>query len=379
MTESIPYWRLSGFYFFYFASLGALVPYWGPYLQTRGFDATRIGELMAVLMATKIVAPNVWGWIADHTGRRMQIVRIASLLSVLTFAGVFYVKGFWGLALVMAAFSFFWNASLPQFEAVTLDHLGERSERYSHVRLWGSIGFIASVAGLGATLDHYGMARVPQVVLVLYGGIWLVSLTVPERVDGVHPHDPGSLMGVLRQPRVLAFLGTCFLMQAGHGAYYAFYSLYLETYGYSNAMTGVLWALGVVAEVAAFVVMHRLMRRYSARQMLIASLGAAAVRWLLIALFAEWLWILVAAQVLHAVTFGVFHAAAIHLVQTYFQGRHQGRGQALYSSVSFGAGGAVGSLVSGHVWSGLSPAWTYGVSSAVALAALFTAWRWVDR
>ena len=375
----LPYWRLSGFYFFYFASLGALVPFWGPYLQSCGFDATRIGELMAVLMATKIVAPNIWGWIADHSGRRIRIVRIASLLSAMVFTGVFYAEGFWAVALVMALFSFFWNASLPQFEAVTINHLGEQTEYYSRVRLWGSIGFIASVAGLGATLDRYGMSLVPQVVLLLYVGIWLVSLSVPERIDGPHAHDQGSLLEVLRQPRIMAFLVTCFLMQAGHGAYYAFYSLYLEKFGYSNSMTGALWALGVVAEVLAFIVMHRLMVRYSARQMLLISLSTAAARWLLIALFPQWLWVLVGAQLLHATTFGTFHAAAIHLVHRYFRGRHQGRGQALYSSVSFGAGGAVGSLASGYIWSGLGPAWTYGVSTLVALLALFTAWRWVDR
>jgi len=53
------YWRLSGFYFFYFASLGALVPYWGLYLRTLGFNVVEIGELIAIIMATKIVAPNI--------------------------------------------------------------------------------------------------------------------------------------------------------------------------------------------------------------------------------------------------------------------------------------------------------------------------------
>ena len=59
----MPYWRLSGFYLFYFATLGALVPYWSLYLKGLGFSAVEIGELVAILMATKIVAPNIWGWI----------------------------------------------------------------------------------------------------------------------------------------------------------------------------------------------------------------------------------------------------------------------------------------------------------------------------
>ena len=136
------YWRLSGFYLFYFASLGALVPYWGLYLKSLGFDVTQIGQMIAILLATKVVAPNVWGWLADYTGNRMPIVRLTSLLAVLTFAGVFLDSGFWWLVCVMTAFSFFWNASLPQFEATTMNHLGEDTHRYSGIRLWGSVGFI---------------------------------------------------------------------------------------------------------------------------------------------------------------------------------------------------------------------------------------------
>ena len=83
------YWRLSAFYLFYFASLGALVPYWSVYLKSLGFDVVQIGELVAILMATKIVAPNVWGWIADHTGRRKTIIRIPSVLPAISLIGVF--------------------------------------------------------------------------------------------------------------------------------------------------------------------------------------------------------------------------------------------------------------------------------------------------
>ena len=374
----MPYWRLSGFYLFYFAALGALIPYWGLYLQSRGFDPAAIGELMALLMATKIIAPNVWGWIADHTGRRMAIVRLASLLAFFIFIGVFRAEGFWGLALVMVCFSFFWNASLPQFEAVTLSHLGERARYYSRIRLWGSIGFILSVAGLGAVLDEAGAAIVPQVVLWLYLAIWGMSLAVPEKAAPPQAGAPVPLGRLLRQPAIMAFLAAAFLMQAGHGAYYAFYSIYMEGQGYSSALIGQLWALGVIAEVLIFLVMHRLLARFSARQVLLASLLLAALRWLLIGHYPGSLWLMLFAQILHAATFGTFHAAAMHLVHQYFRGHHQGRGQALYSSLSFGAGGAAGSLCSGYLWSGAGPAVAYGISAAVSLLAFGIAWRWVD-
>ena len=88
----MPYWRLSGFYFFYFATLGVLVPYWGLYLKSVGFGPEDIGSLIALLMISRIVAPLVWGWIADHRARRMSVVRAASFFTAVVFAGVFFIS-----------------------------------------------------------------------------------------------------------------------------------------------------------------------------------------------------------------------------------------------------------------------------------------------
>ena len=375
----MPYWRLSGFYFFYFASLGVLLPFWGLYLQQQGYSPAEIGELMAVIMVTKLIAPNIWGWISDHTGRRMPIVRLASLLSVICFLGVFLAEGFWSLALVMMLFSFFWNASLPQFEAVTMSYLRERIQHYSRIRLWGSVGFVLTVVTLGFLVDRWGVGLVPQVVLLLYAGIFLYSLLVPEKEAGFSPQEQGSILQVLKRVDVLAFLLVCFLMQASHSAYYAFYSIYMEEIGYSSSVIGQLWALGVIAEVLVFLVMHRLLHWWGARMVLIASLGIAVIRWILVAVASDQLPVVILAQLMHAATFGTFHAAAIHMVHHYFVGRHQGRGQALYSSISFGAGGAFGSLLSGYLWGGLGPEAAYWVSAGYALIAVFVAWRWTDR
>ena len=71
----LPYWRLSGFYFFYFATLGGLIPYWGLYLKDLGFGPSEVGELLAIVAGTKIIAPNLWGWLADRYRLRMRVVR----------------------------------------------------------------------------------------------------------------------------------------------------------------------------------------------------------------------------------------------------------------------------------------------------------------
>jgi PPP family 3-phenylpropionic acid transporter len=374
----MPYWRLSGFYFFYFALLGALVPYWGLFLRDRGFDAVAIGELMAILMATKIVAPNVWGWLGDHLGHRMRIVRAASLVSILVFLGMFWAEGFWAIALVMALYSFFWNASLPQFEVVTFTYLKDKVARYAQIRVWGSIGFIVTVVVLGALVDWKGPEIVLPSVLVIFVTIWLSTLLVRDPAPAAIPHDQASLLEVLKKPAIIGFFIAVFLMQASHGPYYAFYSIYMTDHGYSETLIGQFWALGVIAEVGLFVVMHHLLQRFGARRVLIASLLLAAVRWLMIGYLADSLLALLVAQLLHAATFGTFHAAGIHLVHHYFPGRLQGRGQALYSSVSFGAGGAVGSLASGYIWTGVGSGATFAAASVLAVLGALAAWRWID-
>lgn len=367
----VPYWRLSNYYFFYFASLGALLPYWGLYLQSLQFSPQQIGELMAVVMATKIVSPMVWGWLADHTGRRMAIIRFGSLMSIICFAGVFVSQDYLWLMISMLLFSFFWNATLPQFEVTTLEHLGEEGHHhYSVIRLWGSIGFILAVALLGWWLEEKGLSSLPVILLGIYLAIWLSSLLVPEK-STVHEdmeHEP--LGQILRRPQVISLLIACFLMQAGHGAYYTFYTLYMEGHDYSRTVIGQLWALGVVAEVGVFLVMHRLAKKYTLLGLLKFSLLVAAIRWAMIASFADVLGLMVLAQLMHAATFGIYHAAAIALIHQYFPGSHQGKGQALYSSVSFGLGGAIGAWASGVLWEQVGSNWIFISASLLTILGL---------
>jgi MFS transporter, PPP family, 3-phenylpropionic acid transporter len=371
------YWRLSGFYLFYFATLGALVPYWSLYLRSLHFSVTQIGQLTAILMATKIVAPYVWGWIADHTGRRIAIVRMASLLAALAFAGVFAGNGFWWLALVISAFSFFWNASLPQLEATTLNHLGSEPGHYSRIRLWGSVGFIVTVAGLGPVLDRYGPGLLPAILLMLFVAIWLSSLAVPESAAEPAAPKQEALRAVIRRPVVVSLFGVCFLMQASHGPYYTFFTIYLENFGYSRTLIGQLWGLGVIAEIGVFLLMPRLLPRFGARRLLLLAAGFTTLRWLLIAAFPVHPGVIGVAQTLHAASFGLYHAVSIYLVHRLFTGSHQGRGQALYSSLSFGAGGAVGSLASGYLWRGIGPEAMFLLAAVASFTALIVAYRGV--
>jgi PPP family 3-phenylpropionic acid transporter len=365
-SAATPYWRLSAFYFFFFAVVGGLIPYWGAYLRSLGFSAAAIGELIAILYATKIVAPNLWGWVADRSGRRMATVRFACLFAAVAFAGMLFGRDYGWLALLMALFGFFWNAALPQFEANTMNHLGANDHHYSRIRLWGSMGFIVAVTVLGELTDRVGLQIVPWALLLLVTGLVGASVLAPSAPvhDAGAPHEP--FRRILRRPNVLGFLAACYLLQASHGPFYAFYSIYLADHGYRGAVIGALWAVGVLAEILVFLMMHRWLPRFGPRRLMTTALALAVVRWTLVGAFPDWIWLQVVAQTLHAGTFGVYHAVAISLINRFFTGRNQGRGQALYSSLTFGAGVASGSLVSGYLWSVLGEAPTWYIAAALA-------------
>lgn len=92
MNAPLPYWRLSGFYFFYFALLGSTAPFLGLYFDHLGFSPERIGELIAIPMLMRCLAPNLWGWLGDATGRRLEIVRLGALCTLLSFGLIFFDK-----------------------------------------------------------------------------------------------------------------------------------------------------------------------------------------------------------------------------------------------------------------------------------------------
>lgn len=346
-----------------------MAPYLGLYLESEGFSLLEISQLTALLMLTKIVAPNVWGVIADHTQRRLQLVRFGALLTCVCFIFFFFASSFWQYAVVIVCFSFFWNAVLPQFEVITLFNLAGQQERYSHIRLWGSVGFIFTVVVGGMLFDTLGIDSFAQTLLVIVLAIWCASLfsfKEPVRIQK-STNSGGSFVSQLQAPHIAVFFTVCFLLQLSHGAYYTYFSIYLEDYGYDKTSIGWLWSLGVAAEVLLFVVMHRWFERHSIKAIAFVALMFTALRWVLIAQWASIFWVLVFAQILHAMSFGAMHAVAIHFVHDAFEEQNQGRAQAFYSSIGFGAGGALGAYLSGVVVN------AYGYSASFYLCAVFAA------
>jgi PPP family 3-phenylpropionic acid transporter len=366
-TQTNYHWRIAGFYFFYFAFVGMFAPYWALYLKSLSFGVVEIGILMSVQPVMRMVAPSLWGWLADHTGDRLRVVKLAAGLSALAYCAVFFVTQFWGMMLALAAMSFFWSASMPLVEATTLSYLGKRSAHYGRLRSWGSVGFIVAVAGLGYALDRMDIRWLLWVGLVIMLGIFLFARLIPPTATEAHHSDDQPVWSIVKQPQVLALFGACFLMALAHGPYYTFYTLYLVEHGYSKGAVGGLWALGVICEIGVFFLMPWLLRHATLPGILTVSLALAVARFLLIGWCVDSLVLVLLAQVLHAATFGAFHAAAVALVHHFFRGRHQSRGQALFGSFTYGAGGTLGGLVSGPLWQHWGASLMYSMSALMAL------------
>ena len=369
------HWRIAGFYFFYYAFVGMFAPYWSLYLQSIHFNAIEIAILMSVQPVMRMIAPNIWGWLADHSGKRLLMVQIAAVSSAVCYLGVFATTSFWGMLLVLGAMSFFWSASMPLVEATTLSYLGKRTAHYGRIRSWGSIGFIVSVVGLGYAFDYIAIAWLLWAGLVCEIGILLFSRQIPPTVVLAHHTDSQPIKQIVLQPRVLALFCACFMMSAAHGPYYTFFSIYLVEHGYTKSAVGGLWALGVICEIGVFFLMPWLSRRYGFTRILTGSLMLAVLRFLLIAWCVDFLPLLLLAQVLHAATFGSYHAASVGLVHEFFKGRHQSKGQALFGSLTYGAGGMLGGIISGPIWQLYGASVLFSCSAAMALLG-FTLMAW---
>ena len=375
--SALPYRRLAGFYFFYFAYLGAFAPFFTLYLDSVGMSAVQIGVLMSMPQLTRIVAPHLWGWLADRGASGMRIARLTGAAGTLAWLGVYATTQFAWLIVVLLAVMFFWSAALPLVEASTLTHLGDETSRYGRIRVWGSVGFIVAVVGVGYLLDFWPIRYVLTIVLVLMLAMLGFCWAVPEVKAQPHASDAQPIRDILKRPEAIALIVAAALMAVAHGPYYTFFTIYLVDHGYSKSMAGWLWALGVICEIGIFVWMPHLYRAFTLRQILLSSFALAVLRFVLIGWLVDNTAVMLFAQALHAATFGSFHAAAIGVIHQLFRGRHQARGQAIYGSLAFGLGGAIGGFASGHAWAELGPTWTYTLSAGAAGLGWLILWRFL--
>lgn len=374
--------RLSSFYFSYYAVLGAFTPYWSLYLESRGLSVAAISVLMSLWYATRIVSPSLWTTLAARSPNPIRWLHLGCALAFGCFALFLLPLEHAGLFAVMLGFCFAYNAVMPQFESITMSHLGARSDRYGLIRVWGSIGFILVVSLFGWLIDarRLGVGALPWLMLPVLAAVFASALSNRyAREPEHHPIDPqDGFRARLRRPRVIAFFVAAFLTQISFGPFYTFFSIYLSEHGYTTATQGVLWTVGVLAEIGVFFLASRIFRRWDASRVLMVALLSASVRWLVTALFPDNMPVMVLAQLTHALNFGAFFAAAMQLLVRFFPGRMNGHGQGVFYGLSSGVGGVVGALLAGQLWR-FGGETAFFASSVIALIAAFIVWNWLIR
>jgi MFS transporter, PPP family, 3-phenylpropionic acid transporter len=360
----------------YYGSLGLFNPYSPLWLAQLGHSTMVIGAFAAVQAWTRIVAPYGWGWLADHGGRRVTLLRVAAAASLCAAAGLWWVRdaGALALAAVVAALFLANGAFTPIAETLILRHLHSGgsldARRYGKVRLWGSVGFITSVLVFGVVLQRLGIGALPLLTLGMFALLALATWRLPRSVEPPSaPQQRVAIAPVLRRPVVRWFFAGVMLTVLAHSSLYAFFSLFLDERGYDKAAVGLMWAVSVAAEIAFFAVAARHFGRIDPYRWLVWAALASALRFALTAAFGNVPAVLVVLQLSHALTFAAQHMACTSLIAAHFPDQLRARGSALYSTLGYGVPGVVGGLAGGLLSERLGLAAVFWAASVAGLAA----------
>jgi PPP family 3-phenylpropionic acid transporter len=360
----------------YFAAMGVFAPYAPLWFQSLGMSTLAIGAISSLQSWTRVFTPYAWGWLGDHSGKRVELIRIAAAGALLSALALLGVTAALPVAVATVLLFLANGGVVPLYEAA-LAHLlntgsGIDPARYGRVRVWGSIGFIASVLAGGALLQWLSIAAFPWLVAALNALLLVAAWRLPPQRDEWHDSDAPAppVLRRLREPAVAWFFASIFFTVLAHTAMYAFMSLYLVELGYSKAAVGALWAAATAAEIVFFWQQGRWFRRLASERWLQLAAGTAALRFAAVAGLAAWPPVLLLAQLSHALSFAAHHAACIDLVQRHFPGRLRGRGQALYTILGYGISGVLGGVGGGWLIERLGYAAAFWASTLAALVGL---------
>jgi len=370
--DLVPFAALSASYF---AHIGFFNPYLPLWLKDLGLGVIAISVLTSVQSATRLFAPYGWGWLSDHTGERVKLLRYGATAALLVSLALWFKLSVWWLGAVLLLMFTHTSAMMPMSEAA-MAHLVSQggsfdARRYGRVRLWGSLGFLVTVFVAGAWFEAFGMAHFPAwttlTLLAVTASVWWLP-DVKEEAPSAHDSE-ASVLPVLRQRAVQWFFAAAFFHVLSHIGIYVFFSLYLDALGYSKTMIGVLWAVSVIVEIGWFFTQSRWLPLLSLSGWLVLCALAMVLRMGLTATLAGTLAALLLAQVLHAFTFAAHHTTCIALLSGHFPGRLRGRGQALYTVLGYGFPGVIGGLAGGVLSARHGLASVYWVSTATSLIA----------
>ncbi len=383
--------RLGAFYGAVFAFIGVQLPFWPVWLKGQGLDPAALGLVLSAPVWLRLFMPLVAPWV-DRSGLRRQAIVAGMWLSVAALATFGLVSGFWPLLLVSIWLGLAFGPLVPLADNLTMLHVYAWNLDYGRIRLWGSVTFILANLAAGALLGDFAVDVILYLLLALavIGGLIALALPAapgaPAAAAGAAAPRPDvtasrPLHGLLRQPLFLLFMAAGALGVASHAMLYAFGSLHWQAAGIPDALIGLLWAVGVVAEIGLFAVSNRAVRLFGPVGLLALGAGAGVLRWCAIA-FTTDLALLLLLQLLHGLTFGAAHLGAMHFIARHVARPWSATAQVLYSAASGGIGLGLGLLAAGQLYErfGFQSMLVMAALSALALAgSAWLALRWRGR
>jgi PPP family 3-phenylpropionic acid transporter len=358
--------RLALFYVALFLTVGAQLPLLPIWLAAKGLDPGVIGIVLAVPMVVRVFAIPTAALLADRRDALRAGIVIAAGASFAGFGALGLADGLPAIIIVFGLASAAYTPLMLLTDAYALRGLAQRGRAYGPVRLWGSAAFIAASFGAGYLLDAVEPRNLIWAIVAAMG----VAAVASWPLGPLHPSPlrpaaaAASARWLLRAPAFLAFAGAASLIQASHAVYYGFSTIHWQAGGLDGVTIGILWAIGVLAEIALFGLQARLPATITPAVMLSVGAVGAVIRWSAMALDPPVV-VLPVVQCLHALSFGATHLGTLTVLvriappglATTVQG---------YISVMFGAVMAAAMALSGVLY-GRFGADAYGAMAITAL------------
>ncbi len=303
------------YYLTVYLGLGAVLPLLALSMQARGFRPTQYAWLMATLPLSRLLAPPLWGALADKWLGTSLLLRVNTLISAASMAALSQPLSFELTVLAFVTWAFFSSSLVPLAEAGTYRLLGARSASFAHVRVFGSLGFGLSaiavgVIGVGADLGAAFWGGAAGYLAAAF-----VSARIPKGSVAVAVPIFRAVLALARRRDVLLLWLGSTLYYAAHGAYDVYYGPHIRTIpGITDRSVSLAWALGVMAEIIVIMFVPRLLSGRVSQHLLVFSAVVSALRWWFIAhaTTAAEVWLL---QPLHAITFGLWYLVFVHANQ----------------------------------------------------------------
>jgi MFS transporter, PPP family, 3-phenylpropionic acid transporter len=337
---------LAVFYFLYFGTVGITQPFLPAYLRSLELSTAQVGLLLALSPLMSLVTPPVWGHLADRTGHIGRILSVLAVGATLCFAPLLRVDHFLTLLATLAAFAAFASSITPMVDSLALNRVALVGGSYAHLRLFGSLGFVVLTTSFGLLAQRVD-TRVVAVPLGLLGLLALWSFTLHGGASAGASRHPLAGFQLLRDHKDLRWMlaATCLHWMAC-APYNGMLAIHVLSLHLPPSVVGLSAGTAVAAEVAAMLLYPRFADRIAPRHLLCVAFVLSALRWIGMA-FATSALPLIALALLHSMTFGIFYVASVAFMARRIPIHLRATGQGLFSSITMGIGGLVGSASSG--------------------------------